>query len=160
MIQGFGEPNFRCIRARSFVCLFVLKGWSCIHQLLPSLVPCAVRTGSGCMRAGESEKRNVKSGLLAKLLVQLVFICKTRASCRCHDVSSSDECGSPKCTVRRCGREDLALSLRPPQTSGRFSCWSARSHTHVIRAPTHAVAAGSPLWQARRTDSLNTTQNW
>lgn len=81
------SDHFRCT-CRLFVCVFVLTP----H---PSAQMC--RTASPMVRAlgwgvrqhaapPDTRKRvKGKSALLAELLVQLVFIRKTRTSCRCHD---------------------------------------------------------------------------
>lgn len=114
-----------------------------------------------------------KSALLAELLVQLVFIRKTRTSCRCHDgvcffslLGRSSESGMLGASLRTGEpRDTVSAHLR---TSGRFSCWPARAHAHLRthaharrrvhkRAITHGVRLTVGLC-AGRTDSLNTTQ--
>lgn len=95
-----------------------------------------------------------KSALLAELLVQLVFIRKTRTSCRCHDgfffslLGRSSESGMRGASLRTGEPRDTVSAH--PWTSGRFSCWPARAqallHTHAHarrrvhrRAITHRV---------------------
>lgn len=100
-----------------------------------------------------------KSALLAELLVQLVFIRKTRTSCRCHDVlfPSSDGRRSPECAVRRCGRENLGTQSPPTSEPPDGSAAGRRTHTYTLThtlADAFTSARGSddgdfPCWSGR-----------
>ena len=91
-----------------------------------------VRLHAATPHTWESVKR--KSALLAELLVQLVFIRKTRTSCRCHDgffppLGRSPESGMRGASLRTGEpRDTVAAHLR---TFGRFSCWPARTHSRT-----------------------------
>lgn len=148
-----------------------------------------VQGGSSCMRQPRTLGKKAlkrKSALLAELLVQLVFIRKTRTSCGCHDgffffklllfwvffsplLGRSPESGMRGASLRTGEpRDTVSAHLR---TSGRFSCWPAcntptptrtrsRSRTRSqTRSQAHAVRLTVTFRcgsGAGRTDALNT----
>lgn len=81
------SDHFRCT-CRLFVSVFVLTPHPSAQMCrAASLMVRALGWGVRLHAAPPDTRKSVKgkSALLAELLVQLVFIRKTRTSCRCHD---------------------------------------------------------------------------
>lgn len=155
-------------------CLFVYSDTASISADVQGCIPhgARFRMGGGGVRlhaAPPDTWKSVKgkSALLAELLVQLVFIRKTRTSCRCHDGVFF----FPPRTVAgvrnaRCVAADgrtSGHSLRPPLNLRTVRLLAGARTRLQTRSQARNNAHGSGWWwvsvreRPGRTDSLNTT---